>query len=174
MGRQVADFKALPGGSQWCQNGGAIHDCGVRTGTLDLDATWVHENGPGPLNCPAIATICKAHPGIFELSIPGCGGGSFSKLDPCKVGCSCGTVWPGETVRQDNSVFLVRSTQPHTHPVRAAFRRYGRGEHEYDTASFPIFILLKRIILIAKTGSGQTQGQLTDGGRSLSRRGSLP
>jgi predicted amidohydrolase len=123
MGRQVDDFKALAGGAQWCKDNppmGDIHDCGVRTGTLDLDATWVHANGPGPLNCPAIAAMCKAHPGIFELAIPGCG-----HLCNRTFGCTCGKVWPGETVNADNSVFVVRSKQPRVHPVRAAFRRYG-------------------------------------------------
>ena len=82
------------------------------------------DTGPGPLNCAAIAAMCKAHPGIFELTVPGCGH-SYKHPNPCEVGCSCGKVWPGETVKQDNSVFVVRSTQPHTHPVRTAFRRYG-------------------------------------------------
>ena len=120
---QVPDFKALAGGAQWCKNNppmGDIHDCGVRTGTLDLDMTWVHANGPGPLNCPAIAAMCKAHPGVFELAIPGCG-----HLCNRTFGCTCGKVWPGETVNADNSVFVVRSKQPHLYPVRAAFRRYG-------------------------------------------------
>ena len=125
MGRQVDDFKALPGGGAWCTNTAnkLIHDCGVRTGTLDLDATWVHENGPGTLNCPAVAAMCKAHPGVFELSIPGCG--HFNRPKACAAGCTCGEVWPGETVKADNSVFLVRSKQPETFPVRTAFRRYG-------------------------------------------------
>jgi predicted amidohydrolase len=126
MGRQVDDFKALPGGARLCKNtpDKTIHDCGVRTGTLDLDATWVHDNGPGPLNCPAIAAMCKAHPGVFELAIPGCGH-LYNHPKACAAGCTCGKVAPGETVKNDNSVFLVRSKQPEKFPVRTAFRRHG-------------------------------------------------
>ena len=126
LGRRVDDFKVLPGGAQWCKNtpDATIHDCGVRTGTLDLDATWVHENGPGPLNCGAIAAMCKDHPGVFELAIPSCGQ-FWNHLKPCDVGCSCGQVAPGESVKTDNSVFVVRSKQPEKFSVRAAFRRYG-------------------------------------------------
>ena len=125
-GRQVPDFKALVGGDKWCKNtpNKIIHDCGVRTGSLDLDATWVHENGPGPLNCPAIARMCQEHKGVFELTVPGCGE-FYHHPNACAVGCSCGAVVPGETVKNDNSIFVVRSKQPHKFPVRAAIRRHG-------------------------------------------------
>ena len=31
---------------------------GVVTGTMDLDQTWVHENGPGALICPGLTQVC--------------------------------------------------------------------------------------------------------------------
>ena len=68
--------------------------------------------------------MCEAHPGVFDLAIPGCGH-SYNHPKACAVGCTCGKVWPGETVKADNSVFLVRSKQPTVFHVRTAFRRYG-------------------------------------------------
>ena len=35
---------------------------GVVTGTMDLDAEWVHENGPGAMICSGLTAMCKAHP----------------------------------------------------------------------------------------------------------------
>ena len=85
-------------------------------------------SGPGPLNCAAVAAICGAHPGVFELSVPGCG--EFyhhPKPGPNRppTGCAAGTVVPGESTLSDNSIFLVSSTQPEKFPVRAAFRKFG-------------------------------------------------
>ena len=61
---------------------------GVVTGTMDLDAEWVHENGPGAMICSGLTAMCKAHPGVFETVVGGCGG-------PAKTGCNATAPAPG-------------------------------------------------------------------------------
>jgi hypothetical protein len=59
-------------------------------GTMDLDAAWVHENGPGKMICPGIAAMCKAHPGVFELGVGGCGNRLHGPLTvPTPAGLCC-------------------------------------------------------------------------------------
>ena len=65
-GETVEDIKFIP------STGTAL--TGVVTGTVDLDAEWVHENGPGEVTCPTLQKICKQHPGVFEFVIAGCAG----------------------------------------------------------------------------------------------------
>ena len=106
-------------------------------GSMDLDATWVHENGPGPRQCPGVAKLCAAHPGIFELPVGGCGaaadnfsrchviGGVSAKVCSGLLHCKMGVSPPGETTLNINAIFLVRSTQPETHSARAALKEFG-------------------------------------------------
>ena len=108
----VPDLKALPSSP-------------VITGTLDLDAAWAHAEGPAPLNCRAVAAMCAAHPGVYELAVPGCGVFHNHSSWRCLAGCTCGVPRPGETTNADNAVLCVRSKHPAGYSVRAAFRTYG-------------------------------------------------
>ena len=112
-GHVVADFGVIGRG-----------DADVAIGSIDLDATWVHENGPALfINCPKIAKMCAAAPGVFELSVGGCRDSynNQSGLKDCRFGAPA----PGESTANDNAIFLVRSLQRKTHSVRAAFKKFG-------------------------------------------------
>merc|ERR1712046_233752 len=91
---------------------------GVVTGTLDLDAVWLHKNGPGALICPGLQKLCSKYPSIFELAIGGCAASS-GKLP----GCSMASPAPGESA--DNAVFLLRSLNPARVTVKAALAEFG-------------------------------------------------
>ena len=58
--------------------------------------------------------MCKAHPGMFELAIGGCGG---------KTTCNTTASTPGEET-DTNAVFLVRSLHPAEMTVREAFTKF--------------------------------------------------
>eukprot|EP01052_Picozoa_sp_SAG31_P041985 SAG31_NODE_6525_length_1988_cov_1.174166_1_plen_651_part_01 len=116
-GETVADIKPLSavsrcGGGQNCPN--------VVTGTLDLDAEWVHENGPGT-NCQVLQKICKTYPGVFEFIIAGCGGETQGKggLSGCTTRAQ--TDWWQRGTAPSNSVMLFASKDPDKKTVRAAF-----------------------------------------------------
>jgi predicted amidohydrolase len=116
-GETVADIKPLSavspcGGGQNCPN--------VVTGTLDLDAEWVHENGPGT-NCQVLQKICKTYPGVFEFIIAGCGGETQGKggLSGCTTRAQ--TDWWQRGTAPSNSVMLFASRDPDKKTVRAAF-----------------------------------------------------
>ena len=85
--RQVKSIVARGGGSDrggcgcWVVSDLKTIEGGVVTGTMDLDAEWVHENGPGAMICSGLTAMCKAHPGVFETVVGGCGG-------PAKTGCN--------------------------------------------------------------------------------------
>ena len=64
----------MPGFARAGSVNGSKRSGRVLTGTLDLDATWIHENGPGPLNCPGVARLCEAYPDKFEFVVGGCQG----------------------------------------------------------------------------------------------------
>ena len=126
-GRQVDDFHQL--------------NTTASIGSMDLDATWVHENLPGPQQCPGVGKLCAAYPGIFELPVGGCGhaadnfsrchvlGGGNAKfcsgLAHCKSRVGVGVSLPGDSTIDGPTVFLVRSVAPETHSARAALRTFG-------------------------------------------------
>ena len=112
-GETVADIKPL-------STIGGGHKSGVVTGTLDLDAEWVHENGPGT-NCHVLQAICAKYPGVFEFVIAGCYGelASHGGL----VGCTTRVQnnWWQRGTGPSNSLMLFASKQPENVTVAAAF-----------------------------------------------------
>lgn len=76
--------------------------------------TGVHENGPGAMICSGLTAMCKAHPGMFELAVGGCGGTTT---------CNATAAAPGEEIN-NNAVFLVRSLRPAELTVREAFTKF--------------------------------------------------
>ena len=107
-GRAVADLKKLP----------APGEPSVITGTMDLDATWVHNNGPGKMICSGLEAMCSAHPGVFELAIGGCGGSLVAN------GCNTSLPTPEGESGTNNAKFLVRSLKPEVMTVREGFAKY--------------------------------------------------
>jgi len=91
----------------------------VVTGTVDLDAEWLHENGPGAIICPALAKMCKIYPGVFEFVVTGCGGVAKNP------GCSAQAQKPDEDQASSNAVFYVRSKDHSKKTVAAAFKEVG-------------------------------------------------
>ena len=93
-GETAADIKVLPSS--------AI------TATIDLDAEWFHENGPGLITTPSLRRICARYPGVFEFIIdgqahlkPGCTHRTYNSSDPWQRGTA-----------PDNSVMLFASKFP--------------------------------------------------------------
>ena len=74
-GRQVEDFHLIGHPT-------AVHNITASIGTIDLDATWVHENLPGERQCPGVGRLCAAYPGVFELPVGGCGH-AFNNFSRC-------------------------------------------------------------------------------------------
>jgi predicted amidohydrolase len=106
-GETVSDIKVLPSK--------------VVTGTVDLDAEWLHENGPGLITDPSLTRICAAYPGIFEFIIdsdpnrhPGCSRRIYNETDPWQRGTA-----------PDNSAFLFASKFPEIKTVKEAFEEEG-------------------------------------------------
>lgn len=64
--------------------------------------------------CSGLTAMCKAHPGMFELAVGGCGG---------KTTCNTTSPVEGEEIN-NNAVFLVRSLQPEVITVRDAFAKF--------------------------------------------------
>ena len=95
-GRPVNDTKVVAVGL--AKNASA----NVVTGTIDLDADWVHQNGPGAIICPAVKKMCANWPGVFFFAIGGCGG------PPKNPGCTAAPQLPGEDT-VGNAVFLLQS-----------------------------------------------------------------
>lgn len=89
------------------------------TATLDLDADWVHENGPGAIICPAIQKICAKYPGVFEFAVAGCHGA------PANPGCTLADDIPVGEDTLKNAIFLLRSKDLSRMTVKAAFKEFG-------------------------------------------------
>jgi len=93
----------------------------VVTATVDLDAEWIHENGPGLISTPLLKGICARYPGGFEFIIdgqvhlkPGCTHRIYNSTDPWQRGTA-----------PDNSVMLFASKRPEVMTVKQAFEVEG-------------------------------------------------
>ena len=105
---------------------------GATTGTVDLDAEWVHENGPGALTCGGLQQICMKYPGVFEFIIGGCfdedkAGASESDNKGGLAGCSFRnqTHTDQRGTGPTNSVMLFASKNQSAMTVKAAFAEFG-------------------------------------------------
>jgi hypothetical protein len=112
----VVDLKYLPGG-------GPQHSS-VSTGTIDLDATWFHENGP--YQCDKVVELCDRYPGVFHFDVPGCNNGA-----PRHQTASNCTASPQIPIRgwhpgqSRESVFKIRSKDHAKITVRQAAEELG-------------------------------------------------
>ena len=84
FGPPVGDIKYLPGGDP-------RHSL-VTTGTIDLDATWFHENGP--YQCDKVVELCDRYPGNFHFLVPGCNNGARQHHPPNASNCTAAPQMP--------------------------------------------------------------------------------
>jgi predicted amidohydrolase len=115
-GRPVDDIKYLPGGDP--------RHSYVTTGTIDLDSTWFHENGP--YQCDKVVELCNRYPGVFHFVVPGCNNGARQHQHASNCTAAPQMPIPGWHPGQSReSVFKIMSKDPGKISVKQAARELG-------------------------------------------------